>query len=231
MYFGGQKPGPQKWEELWRNKEHFVHFRDVGGSAFLLKLCKRLSSFDSVVNAYLVICAADWKLGSCSSSHTALQVMRGVNPTLPHFKVCLFLVCPCFKRIFTLAKPLARNVPGTQQQTLHSHSMLPASVMREARQKDNNSGSFDVKTAIANKQPVITKNIFFEFKVSKLRFLYKAAIASGEDVLSRSKKTTPTVCLCSEDNSSLSFSYSAIKKKKKIPLHWIHRKVILSELL
>lgn len=141
--------------------------------------------------------------------------MRGVNPTLPHFKVCLFLVCPCFKRIFTLAKPLARNVPGTQQQTLHSHSMLPASVMREARQKDNNSGSFDVKTAIANKQPVITKNIFFEFKVSKLRFLYKAAIASGEDVLSRSKKTTPTVCLCSEDNSSLSFSYSAIKKKNK----------------
>lgn len=84
--------------------------------------------------------------------------------------------------------------------------------MREARQKDTNSGSFDVKTAIANKQPVITKNIFSQFKVSKLRFLYKAAIASGEDVLGRSKKTTPTACLCSEDNSSLTSSYSAIKK-------------------
>lgn len=74
--------------------------------------------------------------------------------------------------------------------------------MREARQKHTDSGSFDMKTAIANKQPVITKNIFSEFEVSKLRLLYKASIASAEDVLGRSKKTTPTGCLCSEDNSS-----------------------------
>lgn len=49
-----------------------------------------------------------------------------------------------------------------------------------------------MKNAIANKQPVMTKNILSEFKVSKLRFLYKAVIASGKDVLVRSKKkTTP----------------------------------------
>lgn len=75
---------------------------------------------------------------------------------------------------------------------MHSHPGLQASVMREARQKDTESGSFDMKNAIANKQPVITKNILSEFKVSKLRFLYKAVIASGKDVLVRSKKkTTP----------------------------------------
>lgn len=45
-----------------------------------------------------------------------------------------------------------------------------------------------MKTVIANKQPVTTKNIFSEFKVSKLGFLYKAAIASGEDVLGKLKK-------------------------------------------
>lgn len=35
--------------------------------------------------------------------------------------------------------------------------------------------------AIVNKQAVITKNILSEFTVNKLRFLYEAAIASGED--------------------------------------------------
>lgn len=45
--------------------------------------------------------------------------------------------------------------------------------------------------AIANKQLVVSKNIFFVFRVSKLRFLYKAATASG-DVLGRSKKILKT---------------------------------------
>lgn len=48
-----------------------------------------------------------------------------------------------------------------------------------------------MNTATANKQLLITKNIFFEFRVSKLRFLYKAATASG-DVLGRSKKIPKT---------------------------------------
>lgn len=87
-------------------------------------------------------------------------------------------------------KASARNIFGTQHPVLHRHSSLPASGTREARQKDSDSGSFHLKTAIANKQPVIAKNIFSQFKVSKLRFLYKAATASGEDVLGRSKKNS-----------------------------------------
>lgn len=61
---------------------------------------------------------------------------------------------------------------------LHSHSGLPARVLRGARKKVTDSASFDMKTAIANKQLVITRTIFFELRVSKLMFLYKAATAS-----------------------------------------------------
>ena len=60
--------------------------------------------------------------------------------------------------------------------------------MREAIQKDIDTGSFYMKTAIANKQHVITKNVFAEFTVSKFRFLHEAAVASEDDVLGRSKK-------------------------------------------
>lgn len=87
-------------------------------------------------------------------------------------------------------KAPARNIFGTQYSVLHRHSSLPASGMREARQKDTDSVSFHLKTAISNKQPVIARNIFSEFEVSKLRFLYKAATASGEDVPGRSKKNS-----------------------------------------
>lgn len=66
---GGQKSGPRRWEEFWKNKKR-VHFRDVGGRALLLKSCKRLSSFDPVVNGYLVICAVDWNPGRRSRSCT-----------------------------------------------------------------------------------------------------------------------------------------------------------------
>lgn len=85
--------------------------------------------------------------------------------------------------------------------------------MREARQKHTDSGSSDMKTAIANKQPVITKNIFSEFELRKLRLLYKASIASGEDVLGRSKKP-PLQAVFVQKTIPLSFSYSAIKIKK-----------------
>lgn len=66
-----------------------------------------------------------------------------------------------------------------------------------------------MKTAPANKQLVITKNIF-EFRVSKLKFLFKAATAS--DVLRSKKKENQLYSLCSEENSSLIFSHSSIKK-------------------
>lgn len=97
---------------------------------------------------------------------------------------------------------------------LHRHPRLPARGLRGAREKDADSASFYIKSAIANKQLVITKNIFFEFRVSKLMFLYKAATVSGA-VLGRSKKKnkeSQLYSLCSEDNSSLIFSYSSIKK-------------------
>lgn len=101
---------------------------------------------------------------------------------MPPLQVCLLPVCLHFKNLIFIS---AKNVSGTRQSVFHSR--LPDCVLRGTRKKDTDAASFDMKTAITNKQLVITKNIFFDFTVSKLVFLYKAATASGA-VLGRSKK-------------------------------------------
>lgn len=136
-------------------REH-VPFSGVGGTALPLKSCKIVSSVDPVVKGWNN-CAVDWELGRCSHSTPGKESWTQSCLTFT------FYLFACISNSFFIS--------GTQQAVLHGHSGLPARVLREAREKDADAASLDMRTAIANKQLVITKNIFFEFRGSKCFYI------------------------------------------------------------